>query len=92
MSDTWETFCDKAYYHMWFLRKIGKRGLFDGFHINNREEATALCDLLNKMERDLAESRQQRDRLEQALRSIASGAVQEANCIKIAREALNPEP
>lgn len=30
----------------------------------------------------------ERDRLEEALKSVASGAVEEVNCIKIAREAL----
>jgi hypothetical protein len=57
MSDTWETFCDESYYHMWCLRKIGQRGFNDGFHINNRDEAIVLCDLLNKMERELAEAK-----------------------------------
>lgn len=57
MSDTWETFCDDSYYHMWCLRKIGQRGFNNGFHINNRDEATVLCELLNKMGRELAEAK-----------------------------------
>jgi chromosome segregation ATPase len=39
---------------MWRLRRIGERGFNDGFHVNRREEAIGLCDLLNKMERELA--------------------------------------
>ena len=60
MSDKWETFCDECCYHMWCPRKIGQRGFNDGFHINNRDEAIALCDLLNNMERELAEARRSR--------------------------------
>jgi hypothetical protein len=74
MSETWETFCDEAYYHMWRVRKRHERGFNDGFHINNRDEAIGLCDLLNKMERELAEARQQRDRLAEALQRIAEGS------------------
>jgi hypothetical protein len=58
--------------------------------------------LIKKLERKLADAREgwmlsneqterawkQRDTLAEALKSIASGAVEEANCIKIAREAL----
>jgi hypothetical protein len=72
MSDTWETFCDESYYHMWRLRRIGERGFNDGFHVNRREEAIGLCDLLNKMERELAEARKQRDTLAEALQKISN--------------------
>jgi vacuolar-type H+-ATPase subunit I/STV1 len=34
-----------------------ERGFNDGFHINNRDEAIVLCDLLNNMERELAEAK-----------------------------------
>lgn len=148
MSNKWETFCDVGYYHMWRLRRENERGWNDGFHINTRDEAQALCKLLNKLEGDLndyrnmafqsehkleeaqqqilvkrsnnrrldarnkrleselaqattnlhevssklaeeaTELREQRDRLAEALKSVASSAVEEANCIKIAREAL----
>ena len=52
MSDQWETFCDVGYYHMWRLRRKTERGWNDGFHINTRDEAKALCELLNKLERE----------------------------------------
>lgn len=64
MSDKWETFCDESYYHMWRLRRIGQRGFDDGFHINNRDEAIALCDMLNNMEDELAEARKQIENLQ----------------------------
>ena len=66
MSETWETFCDESYYHMWRVRKRHERGFNDGFHINNREEAIALCELLNKIERELAEAKAQLDKLAEA--------------------------
>ena len=55
MNDQWETFCDVGYYHMWRLRRKTERGWNDGFHINTRDEAQALCQLLNKLERELTE-------------------------------------
>ena len=62
MSDQWETFCDVGYYHMWRLRRKTERGWNDGFHINTKAEAEGLCELLNKLERELTEAREQRDR------------------------------
>jgi uncharacterized damage-inducible protein DinB len=59
MSDQWETFCDVGYYHMWRLRRITERGWNDGFHINTRDEAEGLCELLNKLEREVAEAKEQ---------------------------------
>jgi hypothetical protein len=56
MSNQWETFCDVGYYHMWRLRRKNERGWNDGFHINTRDEAQALCQLLNKLERELTEA------------------------------------
>ena len=55
MSDEWETFCDVGYYHMWRLRRKTERGWNDGFHINTKAEAEGLCELLNKLERELTE-------------------------------------
>ncbi len=52
----WETFCDVGYYHMWRLRLKTERGWNDGFHINTKAEAQALCQLLNKLERELTEA------------------------------------
>lgn len=43
---------------------------------------------LERIEAELAAVTAQRDKLAAALKSVASGAVGEANCIKIAREAL----
>jgi predicted nucleic acid-binding Zn-ribbon protein len=40
---------------MWRLRRKTERGWHDGFHINKGDEAKGLCDLLNKLERDLGE-------------------------------------
>jgi hypothetical protein len=59
MSDQWETFCDVGYYHMWRLRLKTERGWNDGFHINTRDEAEGLCELLNKLEREVAEAKEQ---------------------------------
>ena len=56
MSDQWETFCDVGYYHMWRLRRKTERGWNDGFHINTKAEAEGLCELLNKLERELTEA------------------------------------
>jgi hypothetical protein len=70
MSDQWETFCDVGYYHMWRLRLKTERGWNDGFHINTRAEAEGLCELLNKLERELAAVTEQRDRLAESLREL----------------------
>lgn len=56
ISGQWETFCDVGYYHMWRLRRETERGWNDGFHINTKAEAEGLCELLNKLERELAEA------------------------------------
>jgi chromosome segregation ATPase len=64
MSDQWETFCDVSYYHMWRLRLKTERGWNDGFHINTKAEAEGLCELLNKLERELTEAREQCNNLD----------------------------
>ncbi len=46
---------------MWRLRRITERGWNDGFHINTKAEAEGLCELLNKLEGELTEAREQRD-------------------------------
>jgi hypothetical protein len=69
MSDQWETFCDVGYYHMWRLRRITERGWNDGFHINTRDEAQALCQLLNKLEREVAEAKEQCSNLDDQVSS-----------------------
>jgi hypothetical protein len=70
-TDVWETFCDVSYYHMWRLRRETERGWNDGFHINTRAEAEGLCEILNKLERDLAAVTEQRDRLAEAGKILA---------------------
>lgn len=74
-TDQWEAYCDEWYYHMWRLRRKTERGWHDGFHIHTGDEAKGLCDLLNNLERELTavtkerdEAREQRDRLQAALK------------------------
>ena len=50
----WETFCDLCYYDLWRVRRKNERGFDDGYHIHNGEEARALVELLNGLERDIA--------------------------------------
>lgn len=53
-----------------------------------REQLANADNALNDIILTFIDLRDQRDRLAEALKSVASGAVEEANCIKIAREAL----
>lgn len=57
MSD-WETFCDESYYHLWRVRRKNERGFNDGYHIHNGDEARALVELLNGLERERDEAQQ----------------------------------
>jgi septal ring factor EnvC (AmiA/AmiB activator) len=75
MSDQWETFCDVGYYHMWRLRLKTERGWNDGFHINTKAEAEGLCELLNKLERELTEAREQRDRLAEEIENLKASGI-----------------
>jgi hypothetical protein len=75
MSDQWETFCDVGYYHMWRLRRKTERGWNDGFHINTRDEAEGLCELLNKLEGELTEAREQRDRLAEEIENLKASGI-----------------
>ena len=50
----WETFCDLCYYDLWRVRRKNERGFNDGYHIHNGDEARALVELLNSLERDIA--------------------------------------
>ena len=54
----WETFCDECYYHMWRVRRKDERHFDEGFHVNNRKEAQALVELLNGLERERDEARE----------------------------------
>ena len=55
----WETFCDRSYYDLWRVRRKNERGFNDGYHVHNGEEARALVDLLNGIERERDEAREQ---------------------------------
>jgi hypothetical protein len=48
----WETFCDISYYHLWRVRRKDERGFNDGYHLQHGEEAKALVELLNRLERE----------------------------------------
>ena len=65
-TDQWEAYCDECYYHMWRLRRKTERGWHDGFHIHTGVEAKGLCDLLNNLERELAESNKLKRKLAEA--------------------------
>lgn len=43
----WEYFCDRCYFDMWCVRKVGERTFGAGFHVMTAEEARGLHDLLN---------------------------------------------
>jgi hypothetical protein len=53
----WETFCDISYYHLWRVRRKNERGFNDGYHLQHGEEAKALVELLNGLERERDEAR-----------------------------------
>ena len=53
----WETFCDRSYYDLWRVRRKNERGFNDGYHIHNGDEARALVELLNGLERERDEVR-----------------------------------
>ena len=49
----WETFCDLCYYYdLWRVRRKNDRGIYDGYHLQDAEEARALVELLNGLERE----------------------------------------
>jgi len=55
----WETFCDLCYYYdLWRVRRKNDRGIYDGYHLQNAEEARALVELLNGLERERNEARE----------------------------------
>jgi hypothetical protein len=58
MSADWETFCDSSYFDLWRVRRKNERGFNDGYHLQNGEEAKALVELLNRVERERDEARQ----------------------------------
>ena len=88
MSSQWETFCDVGYYHMWRLRRKTERGWNDGFHINTRDEAQSLCKLLNKLDRELDEARQETTRVRQFMDHGFKVAAEEATELRKQRDRL----
>ena len=58
MSADWETFCDSSYFDLWRVRRKNERGFNDGYHLQNGEEAKALVELLNRVERERDEARE----------------------------------
>jgi hypothetical protein len=55
---------------------------------DNLTQYRFMHDHAETLEKELTAVTEQRDRLAEALKSVASGAVYEARCIEIAREAL----
>ena len=55
----WETFYDLCYYYdLWRVRRKNDRGIYDGYHLQNAEEARALVELLNGLERERDDARE----------------------------------
>jgi len=82
----WETYCDVSYYHMWRLRRKTERGWNDGFHINTKAEAEGLCELLNKLEGEIAAVTEQRDRLAEELKEAQNAIemmLRDSSCRRI---------
>ena len=63
MSADWETFCDSSYFDLWRVRRKNERGFNDGYHLQNGEEAKALVELLNRVERERDAALRQLDNL-----------------------------
>jgi len=57
----WETFCDNSYFDLWRVRRKNERGFDDGYHLQHGAEAKELVELLNRLERERDEAREQRD-------------------------------
>lgn len=78
----WETFCDISYYHLWRVRRKDERGFNDGYHLQHGEEAKALVELLNRLERE-------RDELQKAVNGLCDHlGVSPANTTLLAVEIL----
>lgn len=48
----WECFCDESYYGLWAVRPIGENRWGYCFHVQTRQEADGLRDLLNRLEKE----------------------------------------
>lgn len=55
----YETFCDRSYYDLWCVRKVGETRWGYCYHMNNKEEAEGLVKQLTDLERELAEARKE---------------------------------
>jgi hypothetical protein len=60
-TNEWEIYCDESYYHMWRVRRKNERGFNVGLHVQNREGARQLVELLNKQDEELTAVTEQRD-------------------------------
>jgi hypothetical protein len=67
----WETFCDESYFHLWRVRRKDERGFDEGVHVNNGEEAKTLVELLNRLERERDEAREENKKFCEALEWIS---------------------
>lgn len=45
----WEYFCDESYYDYWAVREVGETRWGHCFHLCQKREAEALCNLLNSL-------------------------------------------
>ena len=43
----WECFCDGSYFDLWAVRPAGENRWGHCFHVQTKEEAEGLCNLLN---------------------------------------------
>ena len=46
----WECFCDECYYGLWAVRPVGENRWGHCFHVQTKEEAEGLRDLLNELQ------------------------------------------
>jgi len=85
----WETFCDISYYHLWRVRRKNERGFNDGYHLQNGEEAQALVELLNGLERERDEARAELDAHREAGHLCDSHRDMMGDCIVCSMEEKN---
>ena len=45
----WECFRDESYYGLWAVREVGEKRWGHCFHVQTKEEADGLRDLLNEL-------------------------------------------
>ena len=54
----WECFCDECYYGLWAVRPVGENRWGHCFHVQTKEEAEGLRDLLNELQEKANAARQ----------------------------------